>query len=312
MTRLAEPIPASEEQALPGTRAGKPRAAVAVALCSWLLLAAAVGGCHRRAPAPQGKGGKTGTQAPTGTDKSGKAPAKAPKTGGATARTGGGTPANAPAGVPEAAGAGGGPPANAPASTATRAGAKGESPFPGQAGGARPVAQAAAPEAVNVVARRDPDTIPGVPKLSFPAPKRSPFRLEGVDEGPSTEAKQTGPGMTIRPQDLGKAPMDMGGVRPLPPVPYALQDEGRPGPVGIARTGEPGAAAAPPPALHLTGIINGAPRMAVIEGEKAHYIVREGDLVAGGYRVASISPYKVILLSGDSRSLVLRFGRKGG
>jgi hypothetical protein len=70
--------------------------------------------------------------------------------------------------------------------------------------------------------------------------------------------------------------------------------------------------APPAPALQLTGIINGAPRMAVIEGEKAHYIVREGDLIAGGYRVASISPYKVVLLSGDSRSLVLRFGRKGG
>jgi len=52
--------------------------------------------------------------------------------------------------------------------------------------------------------------------------------------------------------------------------------------------------------------------MAVIEGETAHYIVREGDRVAGGYRVASISPQKVMLRSEDNRTVVLRFGRKGG
>ncbi|HHX38759.1 MAG TPA: general secretion pathway protein GspB [Armatimonadetes bacterium] len=123
--------------------------------------------------------------------------------------------------------------------------------------------------------------------------------------------------MTIRLRDSDKPTGGLLGVQPLPPMsataPGLAPHEGVRVPGSVSSPPEGGAAAAATsPALQLTGIIDGDPRMAVIEGETAHYIVREGDRVAGGYRVASISPQKVMLRSEDNRTVVLRFGRKGG
>jgi hypothetical protein len=66
------------------------------------------------------------------------------------------------------------------------------------------------------------------------------------------------------------------------------------------------------PSLQLTGVIDGQPLMAILQGEKAHYIVQEGDAVPGGYRVASISLQRVVLHGRDRSSTVLRLGGKSG
>jgi hypothetical protein len=266
---------------------------MALVLGLWLCLAGAAGGCHSRGPAPQGGG--------AGTD----AAARGQQTGQPDQGAKEAAPANAPSGAPKAGGEG----------------AKVESPFPGQSGGdpaGEPTANTAGAgsSGARTVARRDPDTIPGVPRLRLPPPRRSPFRLEG-GKGEETAPEKAPPEVTIRLRDSDKPTGGLLGVQPLPPMsataPGLAPHEGVRVPGSVSSPPEGGAAAAATsPALQLTGIIDGDPRLAVIEGETAHYIVREGDRVVGGYRVASISPYKVMLLSDDSRTVILRFGRKGG
>lgn len=305
MIRLVESTPVFGARALPGSSPRKPRAATAVALGLWLCLA---GGCQPRVPASPGGGTKAGAVAPGGqtgqTDQGAKQAA----------------PANTPAGAPKTdQGAKQAAPANAP-SGAPKAGgetAKVESPFPGQST-AESASSAAGTgsTASRVIARRDPDTIPGVPRLPLPPPRRSPFRLDG-EGGEKRAAQKAAPEVTIRRREAGKPPGEPLGVEPLPPLagpaPELVSHEDPRAPrIGNSTPVRGPIAGATPPALQLTGIIDGDPRMAVIEGETAHYIVREGDRVAGGYRVASISPQKVMLRSEDNRTVVLRFGRKGG
>ncbi len=296
----------------------------------WILASAAAfvmsgpTGCRGRAPSA---GNDSKIAAPAA--QAGNTPANAPagKAGAAGDAAKGKAPAQAAGQKPSAKGAAGATAASAGAGgTAAAAGGKVETPFPGKAGAA-PV--------VRIAQARSLDAIPGVPRLALPLAGRSPFRGKGLFGAAGGRAK---PGKIIRPptrvvrmppMGIGPGtlpalgdPLGPGGLFPMgTSAGPATRDIPPPAAATGANAGAAGGAAAgaaggvepapPPPSLQLTGVIQGIPLMAIIEGEKQHYIVQEGDVVAGGYRVSSISLHRVILNAFGDRMLVLRFGKKG-
>lgn len=204
--------------------------------------------------------------------------------------------------------------------SATTTSAKGTGAVPA---GGRAAGQPAAKVAVaRITPAGAADEIPGVPRVRLPAAKHSPFRSEDGYLGPDPRARgastggargRSGPaasgGRRYRPPTTPPMlPFPVAGVPPEPPA-LGMAPQG----VTPAPRREP-APAAPAPAaqFQLTAIIMGQPPMAVIEGERAHYIVQPGDLVGSGYRVASISLQQVVLRDEEDRPLVLRLGGTKG
>lgn len=202
-----------------------------------------------------------------------------------------------------------------------------ESPFPG---GKREAHQPA-PGAVRAAQAGSPDRIPGVPSLALPAPSRSPFRSQDAFEakaGPGRATPRTARGAAPAPGP--KAGQTMRGWPPVPPAltppfPFGVAPSGadrspagrreQPGEraPGAATPGAPGSPAPDAPArLLLTAVIMGAPPMAVIEGDSAHYIVQPGDAVGSGYRVAIISLERVVLRASGRPDIVLRLRASSG
>ncbi|HEX2999846.1 MAG TPA: hypothetical protein VHR86_06380, partial [Armatimonadota bacterium] len=189
--------------------------------------------------------------------------------------------------------------------------ARTESPFPGR--GALAIVR---------VSRRSPDRIPGVPRLRLPAAGRSPFRSQELFDGRARLTKQSVKATPISPA-IKRLPslLETSRVGPtLPPIaPLELPWQTPAASVqnNVPALPVPGAIVSKPlppplPVMHLTGVIRGEPLLAIIEGEKEHYIVQPGDTVAGGYKVASITLQEVVLRTGDRRVLVLRLGGKRG
>jgi len=87
-------------------------------------------------------------------------------------------------------------------------------------------------------------------------------------------------------------------------VPQAYLPPFQPGLYGASSDGPPGP---PPNVLWLSGVIQGEPKLAVLRRGGNRYLVREGDAIEGGYRVARIST-QTVTLQRRGRTLVLRLG----
>lgn len=214
-------------------------------------------------------------------------------------------------------------PGNKPAASAAEGGGTTNDtsrawPFPGQPG------KPASPQrVVQVKPTSQAGDIPGVPRLRMPSPHRSPFRPEGLAEPAKPPAVKTRQETTRRrPTRLPPSPVPEwtrlqefpeGTLRPIEVKPLPTP----PGPAESAPTPSeratgPETATPSAPSVRLTGIIWGEPRMAILEDEKGHYIVQEGDGVPGGYTVGSISPHKIVLYQREKPPLVLYLeGKKG-
>jgi hypothetical protein len=83
---------------------------------------------------------------------------------------------------------------------------------------------------------------------------------------------------------------------PLPPLRY--------GPESVS----PEPSGPPPGVLWLAGVIQGNPTLALLRRGEDRYLVKEGDALDGGYRVAKIASSSVILQRGN-RKQTLRLGQ---
>ena len=61
------------------------------------------------------------------------------------------------------------------------------------------------------------------------------------------------------------------------------------------------------PRFVLTGVVTGQTNVAIIRDGEGRYVVKEGELIEGQYRVVTVSQ-EGVLLSGDDRSVFLKLG----
>jgi len=88
---------------------------------------------------------------------------------------------------------------------------------------------------------------------------------------------------------------------PLGPLPPFLPTLDGPG-SGLQRPAPP-----PPAVLRLTGVVGGEQKLALLRRGESRYLVRVGDTVESGYRVAKITDAAVVLQKGR-RTRTLRLG----
>ncbi|MCX6343474.1 MAG: hypothetical protein NT018_00195 [Armatimonadetes bacterium] len=135
------------------------------------------------------------------------------------------------------------------------------------------------------------------PNLTTPVPRRDPFAAMARKLLPQdqTPAKQINPAIRKPPKSIGPNPF--ANSTRVPPLDIKL-------PGGSSATTEQ----VKEPEFALTGIIRGVENVAIIRsGQNGRYVVKQGALIEGRYRVISISQDS-IMLENNGRLLRVKLG----
>ncbi|UCC68038.1 MAG: hypothetical protein JSV79_13160 [Armatimonadota bacterium] len=167
-----------------------------------------------------------------------------------------------------------------------------------------PLASSTAPTPTAPLTAWDQPTEAEAAASEEPAPPGS--TTDPSDQIPAQDASA---GETARPAAKPQKPVSTSARKRAAParkaVPQAYLPPFQPGLHGAPSDGPPGP---PPNVLWLSGVIQGEPKLAVLRRGGNRYLVREGDAIDGGYRVARISSHTVTLQR-RGRTRVLRLGQ---
>lgn len=189
----------------------------------------------------------------------------------------------------------------APAATVAKA-ATPASGNTGQAllGQATPGQAIAAPSSVASAAQ-------GAATLPLVAPPPSPGMHDPFAPEITSQASTPQQAPAVRTASMktgGDSAFHAPSVQPLPPMGVQEVPSGVPG-------GSPSAAPAPPaaPSWTVTGVVaSGAEHMAILRSGDARRFVRQGDVVDGDFRVASVNSNSVVLQHGQNRFTLMLGG----